>query len=102
MDSITNDLRFYISQAEKLLSQGLFPAPPETLEQLDWLIDEPPNYARPYLPSPSTMQQLGRHSQYGRLEELPELFRERFLLTILNDPQFGSAISVALRMEGNQ
>ena len=102
MDSITNGLRSYISQVQNQLSQGLSPEPPETLEQLDWLVDEYPEYAKPFLPPSAVMHQLGKHSMYGRLKELPELFRERFLLTLLNEPQFAVAIRKVLRMEDDR
>lgn len=98
MDSITKELRSYISQVEAQLSQGLIPSTPETLEQLDWLVDEHPEHARPFLPPSAVMHHLGRHPQFGRLTPLPELFRERFLQTLLDEPQFAVAISNVLRM----
>ncbi|MFT5093475.1 MAG: hypothetical protein ACKVII_26905 [Planctomycetales bacterium] len=99
MNSSDYKLRNYISAAEKLLLQGLSPHAPQTLDQLDWLVDEHPEHARPYLPPSAVMHHLGQHSQFGRLKPFPELFRERFLRTLLDEPQFGFAIANVLRME---
>ena len=99
MDSTKFDLRSYISRVEEQLAQGLFLDSPETLEQLDWLVDEHPEHARPFLPPSAVMHHLGRHSQFGRLRPLPEVFRERFLRTLMDEPQFGVAIANVLHME---
>ncbi len=102
MNSTRFELRSYISRVEKQLSQGLFPDYPETLAQLDWLVDEHPEAARPFLPPAATMHQLGRHPQFGRLKPFSEMFRERFLRTLLDEPQFGVAIATVLQMEDDR
>jgi hypothetical protein len=102
MNYTTFDLRSYVSAVEEQLSQGLIPGNPVTIEQLDWLVDEHPEHARPLLPRSIEMHHLGRHSQFGRLKPFPELFRERFLQTLLSNPQFGVAIANVLRSKADK
>jgi hypothetical protein len=76
------------------------PAFPETIEGLDWLVEHHPEEARRCLPPRSEMWYLGKPASFGRMKPFREFWRERVILTAVEDSDFAKALMVALRMRG--
>ncbi|MBI1311660.1 hypothetical protein GC176_10225 [bacterium] len=69
---------------------------PESIEQLDWLVEHHPQYALRVLPPRSEMQFLNRPCAYGRMRSFGDEWQERFLLTAVENPDFAPALRVVL------
>lgn len=76
------------------------PVFPETIEELDWLVEHHPEEARRCLPPRSEMWYLGKPASFGRMKPFRESWRERVILTAVEDADFAIALTVALRMRG--
>ena len=76
------------------------PVFPDLVEQLDWLIENYPDQGRRCLPRRSEMWHLGKPASYGRQKPFGETWRERLVLTAIEDADFAKALTVALRMRG--
>lgn len=73
---------------------------PETVEQLLWLVENFPNLAGTWLPPRSQMWHLGLSPSVGRLQSFTETWRERLILTTVEDSDFRMAMRNVLRWEG--
>ncbi len=96
------DLEVYIAECEDRILRGLLLHPPATVEQLTCAADNYPEHAAGFLPSAEDVRNIGLPATLGRCEAFPLEFREQFLTTLIDVPEFATAIRVALRPEAQQ
>lgn len=102
LNHIDEGLDVYITETELRTSQGQWPHPPATVEQLAWVADTYPEQAAWFLPSTKELKHIALPATLVRCEPFCVEFRERFLTTLLDEPEFATAVRVALNLEDHQ
>ena len=82
--------------AEERIRKNL-PVFPNDKDQFRWLVENYPGHQ--CLPPRKGMRHLGLPAFYGRLKSHSEMWRERVVLTAIENPDFAKALRLVLRME---
>lgn len=89
----------YIRHVRQARALGRDPWPPTTREEFVVIADEFPDLARRYRPPTESLRILHLPDHYGQpVEPLPELWQERFLITLRDDPDFRAAVRAVLEV----
>jgi hypothetical protein len=84
----------YAEYVGNVLAAGKTPIEPATREELEAVIDQFPEYATRWLPSPDNLALINLPAHFGRdVEPFGELYRERLLVTLQADDEFCLALA---------